>query len=95
MPDTRGQFIFGPYLHLVRADGALAVNVSSPGLPGYYYRQGDLYVETIDVPIPSDLSAGTYGLDMGLYDGLHSAGTAFHPAGQTPQPYYHTQAAVQ
>jgi hypothetical protein len=92
---TRSQFIFGPYLHLVNADGSLAVNVSSPGLPGYYYRQGDLYIETIDVPIPANLAAGTYYLDMGLYDGLHLAGTVFHPAGQADQQFYRTDATVQ
>jgi hypothetical protein len=39
LAETRSQFIFGPFLHLVSADGTLAVNVSAPGLPGYYYRR--------------------------------------------------------
>ena len=76
-------------------DGSLAVNVSAPGLPGYYYRQGDLYIEPIDVPIPGDLATGPYYLDLGLYDGLHTAGTTFYPAGQTPAPFYRTQMEVQ
>ena len=95
LTEDRGQYIFGPYLHLVNADGSLAVNVSSPGLPGYYYRAGDLYIETIDVPIPVNLSPGTYNLDLGLYDGLHTTGTMFHPAGQADQEFYRTTATVQ
>jgi hypothetical protein len=95
LADTRGQFIFGPYLHLVNANGSLAVSVSSPGLPGYYYRQGDLYVETIDVPIPADLAVGTYNLDLGLYDGLHTTSTLFHAAGQADQQFYRSMVVVQ
>jgi len=95
LAEMRGQFIFGPYLHLVNVNGSLAINVSAPGLPGYYYRQGDLYVETIDLPIPADLAPGTYNMDLGLYDGLHAAGTMFHPAGQADQEFYRTSVMVQ
>jgi hypothetical protein len=95
LAEQRGQYIFGPYLHVVSATGPKLVNVSAPGLPGYYYRQGDLYIETMRVPVPAQARPGTYSLELGLYDGLHAAGTTFHPAGQTPVPFYTAHVDVQ
>jgi hypothetical protein len=94
LPDTRGQFIFAPFMHLVTPDGRMPLNVSAPGLPGYYYRPGDLYIEPIDVVVPSELSAGNYTLDLGLYDGLHSAGATFYPAGAAPVTFYRAPVEV-
>jgi hypothetical protein len=34
-------------------------------------------------------------MDLGLYDGLHAAGTLFHPAGLTDQQFYRTTVTVE
>jgi hypothetical protein len=86
--DTRSQFIFGSYAHLNNQEGATLVNAGAAGLPGYYYRQGDLYIQSFQLSIPADVPTGTYLLELGLYDGLHQTGTTFYPPNGTPRPFY-------
>jgi hypothetical protein len=95
LPDNYTQFLYGPYLHLNAPDGAIVVNSSAPGIEGNYHRLGDLYIQPISVPIPADTRPGPYQLELGLYDGIHQAGTTFFPLGGIPQPFYTTTVSVE
>ncbi|MBI5352519.1 MAG: hypothetical protein HZB50_07780, partial [Chloroflexi bacterium] len=86
--ETRGNYIFAPYVHFDSPDGTVRLNVSAPGLPGYHYRLGDLYIQPITLAIPSNAPAGSYHFEMSLYDGLHIKGTTFFPPNEIPKPFY-------
>ena len=86
--ETRGNYIFAPYTHFDSQDGTVRLNVSAPGLPGYHYRLGDLFIQPITLAIPSNAPAGSYHFEMGLYDGLHTKGTTFFPPNESPKPFY-------
>jgi len=88
--ETRGNYIFAPYVHFDSPDGTVRLNVSAPGLPGYHYRLGDLYIQPIRLAIPANAPAGVYHFEIGLYDGLHNKGTTFFPPNESPRPYYST-----
>lgn len=94
LAETRGNYIFAPYVHLDSPDGSVRLNVSAPGLPGYHYRLGDLYIQPVRLAIPTDAPAGIYHFEMGLYDGLHTKGTTFFPPGETPRPFYSNPAIL-
>jgi len=94
LPDNYTQFLYGPYLHLNTANGATLVNSTARGIEGYYYRRGDLYIQPIAVPIPGDARPGQYQLELGLYDGVHQAGTTFFPANEAPRRFYTTTVAI-
>ncbi len=84
---ARTEWLFGPYAHVIDAQGQVVGNVDAPGLPGYYYRQGDVFVADLHLP---DLPAGAYRLEMGLFDGLHGQGVTFVPP-SGPQPFFTTE----
>ena len=88
LPDNYTQFLYGPYAHLNTSEGIILVNADAPGIEGYYYRLNDIYIQPISLPIPADAQAGEYQLELGLYDGVHQAGTTFFPPGGVPQPFY-------
>ena len=68
LDDARGQWLYAPYAHVVDGAGRLAANAGAPGLPGYYYRAGDVFLSRLSLPA---LPPGHYFLDLGMYDGLH------------------------
>ena len=84
---ARADWIFAPYAHLIDAQGQVVANVGAPGLPGYYYRQGDVFMADLLLPA---LPAGAYQLELGLFDGLHGQGLTFLPP-SGPQPAYTTE----
>lgn len=92
--ETRGNYIFAPYTHFDSADGTVRLNVSAPGLPGYHYRLGDLYIQPITLAIPSNAPTGSYHFEMGLYDGLHTKSTTFFPPDESPRPFYSISMAL-
>ena len=86
--ESRHNFIFGPYFHLVSGSGEVVVNGSGSGLEGYYYAADDLYIQTTRADIPQNAAPGAYTLELGLFDGVHLAGTMFYPPAGEPQPFY-------
>jgi hypothetical protein len=85
-PD-RHEWLLGPYAHVVDETGQVVANVSAPGLPGYYYRQGDVFMAEMQLP---SLPAGRYRLELGLFDGVHGAGVTFVTPGGTAG-FYETE----
>ncbi|HNS50252.1 MAG TPA: glycosyltransferase family 39 protein [Anaerolineae bacterium] len=59
------------FLHLVGRDGARVAQVDEPLLGGFYqptvWPKGETVLDRHTVPVPADLPAGRYRLDMGLY----------------------------
>jgi hypothetical protein len=81
---ARGEWLFGAYAHLIDAGGSIIANEGAPGLPGYYYRLGDVYIAHLSLPAAPP---GEYQIELGLFDGLHGVSVTFlPPAG--PQPFY-------
>lgn len=94
VPPDVGEYLYGPYLHLNAPGGGTVVNVNGLAIEGYFPRPGDLLLQPINVPIPNDLPPGDYGLELGLYDGVHQVGTTFFPPSGIPQPFYTAVIAV-
>jgi len=91
---NRADYLYGPYLHLTNAEGAVIANVAGSALEGYYYVLGDLYIQEMQIVVPAQAAAGQYTLELGLYDGVHSVGTTFFPPGDEPRPYFSTVVEV-
>ena len=85
LSESRGEWLYGPYLHLTDAGNEIVANVSVAGLPGYLYRWGDVYRYEMQIP---DLPPGDYLLGLGLYDGLHGRGVTFQSPREGPRPFY-------
>ena len=94
LTESRPQYIYGPYLHLDATDDSIYLNAGAPGIEGSYYRQGDLYIQPIQLPIPPEARPGEYQLELGLYDGVHTIGTTFFPPNDIPRPFYTTTVAL-
>ncbi len=58
------QYHFFNHLFL---DGELAAQVDGPGVPGWYWREGDLLVTRFQLVLPQALEPGSYSLRTGLY----------------------------
>lgn len=87
-PPDAGSFLYAPYLHINTAEGQTRVNTGGQAIEGYYLREGDLLVQPLRVDIPSDLTPGDYGIEIGLYDGVHQVGATFYPHDAAPRPFY-------
>jgi hypothetical protein len=85
LADDRGQWLYAPYAHFLNEQGQIAANIGAPGIPGYYYRAGDVYLYEIAIP---ELPAGKYELELGLFDGIHGAQATFLPLDEAPRPSY-------
>ncbi len=84
----REQWLYAPYAHLTNAQGEMVVNIGATGIPGHYYRAGDVYIYRMEVP---SSAAGDHELELGLFDGIHGGkGITFLPPGQAPRPVYTT-----
>jgi hypothetical protein len=83
--DGRQAWLYAPYAHVVDAQGRTTASASAPGLPGYYYRQGDVFLSHITLP---PVPAGAYDLDLSMYDGLHQLDLRLEPPGGTAIDYY-------
>jgi hypothetical protein len=68
---ARGVWYIGAFYHLMSASGAMVANVSGRGQWGYAWALGDVYVERVRIPLPADLAAGEYRLDVGSFDTIH------------------------
>jgi hypothetical protein len=79
--DGREHWLYAPYAHVVDAQGRMAANAGAPGLPGYYYRPGDVFLSHITMP---PLPTGDYRLELGLYDGVHGLSLSLEPPGGAP-----------
>ena len=71
LPGRESWFV-GPFYHLLDADGQIAANVSGRGRWGYQWRQDDVYVDSVSVPVPADLESGQCRLVIGLFDTIHN-----------------------
>jgi hypothetical protein len=93
LPEGYTNGLYGPYAHLNAPDGRTVANVGAQALEGYYHRLGHVYVQPLEVTVPAGSAPGKYELELGLYDGVHQAGTQFYsPLGQ--RPFYTTTVAI-
>jgi hypothetical protein len=87
---NRHEWLFAPYAHVIDDTGQVVANVSAPGLPGYFYREGDVFMAELQLP---SLPAARYRLELGLFDGVHGAGVTFlTPSGA--EGFYATEVEV-
>ena len=68
----RGEWYIGAFYHLVSQSGQIMANVSEHGQWGYYWQLGDVYVERVNILVPSDLAPGEYRIEIGLFDFVHA-----------------------
>jgi hypothetical protein len=87
LPDGYQNTLYGPYAHLNAPGGQTVVNVSAPAREGYYHQLGHVYIQPLDIAVLGEAAPGEYELELGLYDGVHQAGTQFHSP-QGPRPFY-------
>ena len=85
LDEARNGWIYGPYAHFGDAQNRLLANLDAPGLPGYEYRLGDVFIWRMPVPA---LPQQPVWLELGLFDGLHQLGITFLPAREPPQPFF-------
>jgi hypothetical protein len=85
LENGREQWLYAPFAHVVEASGRMAANVAAPGLPGYYYRQGDVFLSHLTLPA---LPPGNYSLDLGMEDGLHGLVVNLEPPGAAVTDHY-------
>ncbi len=58
----------GAFYHFLSSEGNLVVNINGHGRWGYHWEVGDVYIETVEIPLPVDLLPGTYQVRFGLFD---------------------------
>jgi len=68
---ARAVWYIGAFYHLMSASDAMRANVSGRGQWGHAWELGDVYIERVRIPLPADLAAGEYRLDVGLFDTIH------------------------
>jgi hypothetical protein len=73
------------------AQGKVWARAGAPGLPGYYYRQGDVFLSHLTLPA---LPPGEYSLDLGMYDGIHQVSLYLLPPGGPSIDYYRGQLVI-
>jgi hypothetical protein len=56
------------FTHVLKADGSLAVGDDQLDVDPATLRAGDTFVQMTAIPLPGDLPAGQYALQVGLYD---------------------------
>jgi 4-amino-4-deoxy-L-arabinose transferase-like glycosyltransferase len=72
----RGVWLFGPFVHVYDTTGERVAIGTGAVVPGVRWRMGDVHVQRIVVSIPAD-AAGPFTLQIGQYDGVHSANAIF------------------
>jgi hypothetical protein len=83
-PGHEGRFA-GAYYHVWDAEGERHANVSGQGRWLESGTIGDVYIERMRIPLPADLPAGEYRLDVGLFDTIHGPQYLFtSPEGVVP-----------
>ncbi len=55
------------FVHLLNARGEFAAGRDLLAFPTAGWRNGDVWIQQNDVPLPDDLSEGTYQLEVGVY----------------------------
>jgi 4-amino-4-deoxy-L-arabinose transferase-like glycosyltransferase len=55
------------FVHLLNAQGGFAAGRDLLAFPTAGWRNGDVWVQQNDVPLPADLKPGTYQIEMGMY----------------------------
>jgi 4-amino-4-deoxy-L-arabinose transferase-like glycosyltransferase len=68
--------IYGPFLHVIDAEGNQVLNLGGEGLEGARWQPGDLHIHQITFTLPDD-APGPFTLHTGQYDGLHNANVIF------------------
>ncbi len=78
----RWEWYVGAFYHLLDRDGRMVANVSGHGQWANRWQLGDVYVERMNIPLPADLAAGEYRLEIGLFDTIHGRNWSLQgPAG--------------
>ncbi len=86
LSEARLDWLYVPYAHLTNSHGEMVANIGAPGIPGQYYRTGDVYIYRMALPA---LPPGIYQLELGLFDNIHSGlGLTFQPPGEVPRRTY-------
>ncbi len=68
----REEWYIGAFYHLLNQAGQIITNISGHGQWGYRWELGDVYVDTVGIPVPSDLALGEYRIAIGLFDCIHT-----------------------
>jgi len=55
------------FVHVLDAQGAIAAQWDGYSYSPYYVRPGDIIAQVHFIPLPANLSEGTYRLELGLY----------------------------
>jgi hypothetical protein len=55
------------FVHLLNPQGEFAAGRDLLAFPTAGWRDGDVWIQQNDVPLPADLPAGTYRLEIGAY----------------------------
>jgi 4-amino-4-deoxy-L-arabinose transferase-like glycosyltransferase len=74
----RGEWYIGAFYHLMGQSGQIVSNVGEHGQWGYRWQLGDVYVERVSIPVPTDLSQGEYRIEIGLFDFVHTRNYPLH-----------------
>jgi hypothetical protein len=66
--------LFAPFAHLFNARGERVAVIDGGAIPGWAWRIGDLHLHTLHL---NALSAGTYQVQVGMYDGVRGRNAIF------------------
>jgi 4-amino-4-deoxy-L-arabinose transferase-like glycosyltransferase len=83
--DGREQWLYAPFVSVSDEQGRLMGRTGAPGLEGYFYRGGDVFLSHVMLPA---MPAGEYHLDLGMYDGIHQLSLYLLPPGGARIDYY-------
>lgn len=70
LPERWGWYVAAFY-HLLDEAGEQRANQSGRGQWAQEWRQGDIHVERVQIPLPDGLAPGSYTLRVGLFNPIH------------------------
>lgn len=68
LPPDPATLYFKPFVHLLDENGQRVADEDGRGQAGYLWREGDLFIDTSRLLLPSDLPSGDYWIYTGLYN---------------------------
>jgi hypothetical protein len=82
-----------PFYHLVNGQGQIVVNEAPHGQWGYEWRLGDVYIQRLILTLPDEQPAGTYDLNIGLFDPVQQRPFNLNAPAEV-RPFWHTEVVV-